>query len=259
MLTRRRILHLGATAGASVLAMRSGGALAQAPSTVKNPIHFEVPRRARDCHVHVFDPTRFAYDAHRVYTPPEATVADLLDLQSALRFDRVGILQPRVYGLDMAATPARLKKALEGIKKRGAERARAAAVIQADTPKAALDAMHAAGVRGVRLNLETVGESDPEAVKRALATTAEQLRGRDWHIQFNTNLAMVAAIRDELAALPMPVVLDHFARAKASLGPSQAGFDALLALVKAGRAYVKISAAYRISDQKPDFPHAPPH
>jgi predicted TIM-barrel fold metal-dependent hydrolase len=116
--------------------------------------------------------------------------------------------------------------------------------------------MHAAGVRGVRLNLETVGESDPAAVKRALATTAEQLRGRDWHIQFNTNLAMVAAIRDELAALPMPVVLDHFARAKASLGPSQAGFDALLALVKAGRAYVKISAAYRISDQKPDFPDA---
>ena len=93
-------------------------------------------------------------------------------------------------------------------------------------------------------------------MKRALATTAEQLRGRDWHIQFNTNLGVVAAIRDELAALPMPVVLDHFARAKAALGPSQPGFDALLALVKSGRAYVKISAAYRISDQKPDYPDA---
>jgi predicted TIM-barrel fold metal-dependent hydrolase len=199
--------------------------------------------------VHVFDPARFAYDAHRVYTPPEATVADLLGLQSTLRFDRVVIVQPSVYGVDMAAT-------LDGMKKLGAERARGVAVIDADTPKAALDAMHAAGVRGVRLNLETVGESDPDAVKRALATTAEQLRGRDWHIQFNTNLAVVAAIRDELAALPMPVVLDHFARAKAALGPSQAGFDALLALVKAGRAYVKISAAYRISDRKPDFPDA---
>jgi predicted TIM-barrel fold metal-dependent hydrolase len=249
MLTRRRILHLGATAGASVLTMQSGGALAEAPSTVKTPVDFEVPRGACDCHVHVFDPARFAYDAHRVYTPPEATAADLLGLQSALRFDRVVIVQPSVYGTDMAAT-------LDGMKKLGAQRARGVAVIDADTPKAALDAMHAAGVRGVRLNLETVGESDPQAVKRALATTAEQLRGRGWHIQFNTNLAMVAAIRDELAALPMPVVLDHFARAKASLGPSQAGFDALLALVKAGRAYVKISAAYRISDQKPDFPDA---
>src|SRR5712672_2055125 len=240
MLTRRRILQLGATAGASVLAMRSGGALAEAPSTVKTPVDFEVPRGACDCHVHVFDPARFAYDAHRVYTPPQATATDLLDLQSAIRFDRVVIVQPSVYGTDMTAT-------LDGMKKLGAQRARGVAVI---------DAMHAAGVRGVRLNLETVGESDPQAVKRALATTAEQLRGRDWHIQFNTNLAMVAAIRDELAGLPMPVVLDHFARAKASLGPSQAGFDALLALVKAGRAYVKISAPYRISDRKPDFADA---
>jgi predicted TIM-barrel fold metal-dependent hydrolase len=240
MLTRRRILHLGATAGASAMAMRSGGAVADAPSTVKTQVNFEVPRGACDCHVHVFDPARFAYDAHRVYTPPEATVADLLDLQNTIRFDRVVIVQPSVYGM----------------KKLGAERARGVAVIDANTPKAALDAMHAAGVRGVRLNLETAGESDPEAVKRALATTAEQLRGRDWHIQFNTNLGVVAAIRDELAALPMPVVLDHFARAKASLGPSQPGFDALLALVKAGRAYVKISAAYRISDQKPDYPDA---
>src|SRR4030088_3096098 len=92
MLTRRRILHLVAAAGASVPAMRLGGALAEAPSTVQTQVNFEVPRGACDCHVHVFDPARFAYDAHRVYTPPEATAADLLDLQSAIRFDRVVIV-----------------------------------------------------------------------------------------------------------------------------------------------------------------------
>jgi len=30
----------------------------------------------------------------------------------------------------------------------------------------------------------------------------------------------------------------------------------MLALLRSGRAYVKISAAYRISDQKPDYPDA---
>src|SRR3982074_2910298 len=129
MLTRRRILHLVAAAGASVPAMRLGGALADAPSTVKTPGDVQVPRGACDCHVHVFDPVHFAYDAHRVYTPPEATAADLLGLQSALRFDRVVIVQPSVYGVDMAAT-------LDGMKKLGAERAPGVARIAADTPKA---------------------------------------------------------------------------------------------------------------------------
>src|SRR5258705_4879560 len=129
MPTRRRILQLGATAGASVLAMRSGGALAEAPSTVKTPVDFEVPRGACDCHVHVFDPTRFAYDAHRVYTPPEATVADLLDLQSAMRFDRVVIVQPSVYAVDMAAT-------LDGIQKLAAQHRRRVPVIHASTSNA---------------------------------------------------------------------------------------------------------------------------
>src|SRR3979411_2299505 len=150
MLTRRRILHLVAAAGASVPAMRLGGALAVAPSTVKTPVDFEVPRGACDCHVHVFDPARFAYDAHRVYTPPEATAADLLDLQSTIRFDLCVIGRPSVYGTDMAAT-------LDGMKKLGPQRARGVAVIDADTTQAALDAMHAAGIRGARLNLETLG------------------------------------------------------------------------------------------------------
>lgn len=248
MQTRRDVINSGAVASAA-LALGPAPALASAPSTVKTAVDFEVPRGACDCHVHVFDPARFAYGAHRVYTPPEATTADLLALQQALHFDRVVIVQPSVYGTDMGAT-------LDGIKSLGPARARGVAVIDAAASKVALDAMHTAGVRGVRLNLETVGESDPAAIKRALATTVNQVAGRNWHIQFNTNLNVVAALQEELAGLPMPVVLDHFARAKASAGVGQKNFDALLALVKSGKAYVKISAAYRISDQRPNYPDA---
>src|SRR3979490_1496159 len=134
MLTRRRILHLVATAGASAPAMRLGGALAEAPSTVKTQVDFEVPRGACDCHVHVFDPAHFAYDAHRVYTPPEATAADLLDLQWSIRSDCVMVVQPSVYGTDMAQLQ-------HGRHNPSPNQTCVVTVCDADTTPAALDAM----------------------------------------------------------------------------------------------------------------------
>jgi len=249
MLTRRRMLASAAATVAALVAMRRSAARAAAP-TVRTAVDFDIPRSACDCHVHIFDPERFPYATERVYTPPTASVADLRDLQSALHFERVVIVQPSVYGTDNSCT-------LDAIRQLGA-RARGVAVIDASTSAASLDAMAKAGVRGVRLNFETAGESDPAAIKRGIAAVAEQVRSRSWHIQFNTSLPVIAALRDDFAALPFPVVFDHFARAKAALGPSQPGFDALLALVKSGRAYVKISAAYRTSDKAPDFPDTLP-
>ncbi len=51
----------------------------------------------------------------------------------------------------------------------------------------------------------------------------------------------------------MPVVFDHFGDAQASLGLAQPGFSDLTALVQSGKAYVKISGAYRCSTQPPDY------
>jgi predicted TIM-barrel fold metal-dependent hydrolase len=63
-------------------------------------------------------------------------------------------------------------------------------------------------------------------------------------------------LKDHLAQLPFPVVIDHFGRASAAEGPNQEGFDALLDLVKSGRAYVKISAAYRMEKATGLYPDA---
>jgi predicted TIM-barrel fold metal-dependent hydrolase len=137
-------------------------------------------------------------------------------------------------------------------------RARGVAVIDKTFSAAALDALAAGGVRGVRLNLETAGERDPVAARRILGETAAQLAGRNWHIQINTNLAVISALKSDILALPMPVIFDHFGGAKAAPGPGQPGFADLLDLVKSGHAYVKISAAYRTSDKTPDFPDTAP-
>jgi predicted TIM-barrel fold metal-dependent hydrolase len=78
-----------------------------------------------------------------------------------------------------------------------------------------------------------------------------------WHVQLNTNLAIIAALKD-LVAAPVPVVFDHFGGAKAALGLQQPGFADLVELVRSGKAYVKISAAYRVSQQAPDYPDVVP-
>jgi hypothetical protein len=62
----------------------------------------------------------------------------------------------------------------------GSARARGVAVIDRTTSKTEIDDMAGAGIRGVRLNLNTTpsGEVDAEGSKRTLDTAAEQIRDR---------------------------------------------------------------------------------
>jgi predicted TIM-barrel fold metal-dependent hydrolase len=249
MRTRREVVYGLGAVGASLLSSRANAQVGSTP-TARTPVNFEVPRGACDSHVHIFDPARFPYVAKRVYTPPVASIEDLIELQKALRLDRVVIVQPSVYGADNSCT-------LDAVRKLG-DRARAVVVIDKDTSQTQIDEMAAAGVRGIRLNLNTTpsGEVDADDSKRTLDRAVEQIRGRGWHIQFYTRPQIIAALKSHIEQLPFPVVFDHFGAAKASEGVGQHGFDALLDLVKTGRAYVKISGAYRTSDKAPAFPDA---
>jgi predicted TIM-barrel fold metal-dependent hydrolase len=117
--------------------------------------------------------------------------------------------------------------------------------------------MHAAGVRGVRVNLESYGESDPAVARRHLQHAAERVAPLGWHVQTYTNLAILAALHDTILKLPTTLVIDHFGRPQAALGITQSGFEQFLALLRSGKIYVKISAPYRIS-QQPHYSDAAP-
>jgi predicted TIM-barrel fold metal-dependent hydrolase len=235
-------------AGAAAMAMSSRRAAAQA----RTPVDFEVPRGACDCHTHVFlDPARFPFVQNRAYTPPTATAAQLLELQRSLRMDRVVIVQPSVYGTDNRAT-------LDGIRELGLQRARGVAVIDSTATPAQLDELHQAGIRGVRVNLETAGVVDPAASARRLQEAVQQVAARGWHVQTYTRLPIIEALKDQLLNMPAPLVVDHFGGARGELGPQQPGFAALVELVRSGKAYVKISGAYRSSNRAPDFADVAP-
>ena len=247
MATRRVVLH-GTLAIATALRFRTVLARASQPAT---PVDFEVPAGACDSHTHIFgDPSQFPLFAGRVYTPEVALPQEMTALHRSLHVQRVVIVTPSVYGTDNSAT-------LYGMKVRGAD-ARGVAVIDERTPESALDAMDQAGVRGVRINMTTDAVNDPAIGRQRFQATVERVKRRHWHVQIFTSLAMIAAIKDLVAASPVPVVFDHFGGAQAALGPEQPGFPELLELVRSGKAYVKISGVYRASGQAPGYADAVP-
>jgi predicted TIM-barrel fold metal-dependent hydrolase len=221
---------------------------ASQPATTVN---FAMPPGACDCHTHIHgDAAKFPLFAGRIYTPGPALPEEMAALHGALGIQRVVIVTPSIYGNDNAAT-------LYGMQARGAD-ARGVAVIDDNISERELDAMARAGIRGIRLNLHTGGTSDPAVARRRFIAAAARMKGRGWHIQIYTNLSMISALQDEIAASPVPVVLDHFGGADAALGVEQAGFADLLALVRGGNAYVKICGAYRSSTRAPDYADCAP-
>ena len=76
---------------------------------------------------------------------------------------------------------------------------------------------------------------------------------RGWHVQVYARLSVISGLSEDFARLPVPVVFDHFGGAQAALGVEQPGFSDLVDLVKSGKAYVKISGAYRASKLGPDY------
>jgi predicted TIM-barrel fold metal-dependent hydrolase len=248
--SRREVLVSVATAGAAALLRPLKAAFAE-PSHTTTKLSFKVPADACDCHVHIFgDRQRFPMSPTRTYTPAAASVDELRALHRALHIDRVVIVQPSVYGTDNSCT-------LDAIKQLGS-RARGVAVIDEKTSAKVLDQMSRSGIRGVRINLGTAGQNDAGVARERLQSTIEQVKGRDWHIQIYTNLAVIAAVDQQLMAAPMRFVFDHFGGAKASLGVQQPGFDSLRNMVQSGKAYVKISGAYRASSESPDYPDVAP-
>ena len=221
-------------------------------SQPKTAVSFAVPADACDCHVHVFGAEqKFPFVASRGYTPPPATPDELLTLQNALHLSRVVIVQPSVYGADNSCT-------LDGIRRLGPERGRGVAVIDAKTTDTELKEMHAAGIRGVRVNLETSGESDPALSRRNLAAAIERVAPLGWHVQLYTRLSVIEAVHDDVLKSAVPIVFDHFGGAQAVGGVAQPGFDKLLSLVASGKAYVKISGHYRSSVKAPAFDDVAP-
>lgn len=205
-----------------------------------------------DCHMHVFgDITTYPGAGNRTYTPSPKPLVAYDEVAAALGITRFVIVQPSAYGTDNRCT-------LDALAARRTN-ARAVVVIDDDAPDSQLADWDACGVRGVRLNLMSPRVTDAAAARQALQRMAARLAGLGWHLQVYADLALIELIAPLAARLPVPLVIDHMGGAKAGAGIDAPGFAALLAMLREGACWVKLSGADIVTGQTEDFAAASPY
>ena len=196
-----------------------------------------VPPNACDCHAHIFGPPeQYPFTPQRSYTPPPASIQAYERMLSALGLDRAVIVQPSVYGTDNRCT-------FDAVIASGG-RWRGIAVVGASTNMHELQRLHDAGFRGVRINLLFKGGGLAMEILEQVARLIEPL---GWHVQLLIDGRDLPELAPRLRRLPVPFVIDHMGHMPVQLGLSHPAFKTLLALVREGNCWVKLSGAYRIS------------
>src|ERR1700754_2857222 len=110
------------------------------------PLTFKLPAGACDSHAHVFGPyERYPLAGGRRYTPGEYPADAFIAHLDRLGLERGVLVTGSASGKDNGAV-------LEALQ-RHPQRLRGIAVPAADTTDEELDRWHAAGIRGVRVNL----------------------------------------------------------------------------------------------------------
>ncbi len=243
MLARRRFVAALGSVGATLTALVPG-ARAKEVEAMTDP-GFTVPAHATDCHSHIFDPERYPYASNRRYTPPPATVDDLLRLHDKLGIQREVLVQPSVYGTDNSCMLAALRRL--------GERACGIAVIDRNFSHSRLEDMVSSGVRGVRINLEVSKSDNPAVASERLLETADQISGSGLLILMYAALPVVVACAPAVRKVNQRVLIDHFGLAKAVGGIDQPGFGELVALMSTPNVFMKLSGPYQISDRGPAY------
>ncbi|MDO8456788.1 MAG: amidohydrolase family protein [Burkholderiaceae bacterium] len=208
------------------------------------------PQRIIDCHVHVFDPTRFPYAADAWYLPTGMETGTTANLTQVLDFHGVQhalIVGPNSgYGLD--------NRCLLDALKQGAGRYKGIAVVRNDASRAELQDLQSAGVVGVAMNVALLGVD----FYRDTGPLLERLRDLGMYAQVQVQNDELVALKPMLVDSGTKLLFDHCGRPNPKAGVQQAGFAALLALAETGRACVKISGLTKCSALPYPYPDAWP-
>jgi predicted TIM-barrel fold metal-dependent hydrolase len=105
--------------------------------------------------------------------------------------------------------------------------------------------MAAAGVVGIRLNLFE-GSCLPDLTASEYRRLLGHVRDLDWHIEIYAESPKLLHLLPPLRAAGVRVVVDHFGSPPPDAGMACPGFAALLEALAEGRAWVKLSAPYRV-------------
>ena len=204
---------------------------------------FEVPSGACDCHTHIFGPAkRYPMRQDRAYTPPDALVSDAKAMLSTLGLERVVLVQASVYGTDNQCL-------LDGLKSFG-RAAKGIAVVSPGITDNELRDLHAAGVRGVRINIASGHDKPIVEIASEMHKLAERISFLGWHIQLFVRPHFLPDLKHISAEMNVDIVIDHMGLIPADGHQDNPCFSALLSMLDSGRVWVKASGAYRVVGAK---------
>jgi predicted TIM-barrel fold metal-dependent hydrolase len=219
-----------------------------APSIAVEPAAFPMPAGACDTHCHVIS-TSDAYPmaATRSYTPPPAPGEKYLRMLDATGCSRGVLVQISVYGTD--------NRYMLEVLNANPDRLRGVAVVTPEVTDRELEAMHAVGVRGLRINVLFPGAG---LSFDAMEVLARRIAPLGWHMQFLVDGRELPGLLPRMRQLPCPGVIDHMGHLPAALGFQHPGFQAVRELVAHHGWWAKLSGAYRIGHVPDDFPEVVP-
>ncbi len=210
------------------------------PDPNPRPPNRALPANSCDCHAHICGPAaQFEYAPKRIYTPPDALLPDYLALLETLGIARTVLVQPSVYGADNTVLLAALGQF--------GDKARGVAVVDDGVGEAELERLHAAGVRGIRLNLVDVKDPSGTLPLDHARALADRIRPLGWHMELLIHVDGVPDLDARLKNFPVDLVFGHLGYVRPGQSPDIPGFQALLRLMAGGRAWVKLTGPYRIS------------
>ncbi len=199
-----------------------------------------MPEHATDCHMHVIGPfARYPLAAERAYNVLEAPLEAHERMKRRLGLERTVLVQASGHGTDNRAMLAALAEL--------GERGRGVAVLDADTSREDVENLHRAGVRGLRLNLQSLPSRYGGDYPRLVGDYERLLAPRGWHLQVFANGATLQRLEPLLERCRVNVVIDHMGLPDAAAGIEQPGFQAVLRLMKKGHVWVKLAGADRIT------------
>ena len=195
---------------------------------------FELPARACDCHLHIYDP-RFPMAWPQLRGTPDAAVADYRRLRERLGTTRAVIVQPAAYGTDNRVTLAALQELGHAI-------ARGIAVVHPEVTDAELEVMHAGGIRGLRFT-----QHDPNTAittREMIEPLTHRVHELGWHVQLHLRGEQLVEMAPLIERLPGTLVIDHLARIPQPQGIHHEAFALVKRWLAEGRTWLKVSGAY---------------
>ncbi|CAE6807435.1 2-pyrone-4,6-dicarbaxylate hydrolase [Paraburkholderia nemoris] len=184
---------------------------------------FQLPPGSVDAHCHVFGPAeRFPYAPERKYTPCDASKEQLFALRDHLGFERNVIVQATCHGAD--------NRALVDACVSSAGRARGVATVKRDVSDQELQALHAAGIRGVRFNfVKRLVDFTP---REELIEIAHRVAKLNWHIVVYFEAVDLPELWDFFTGLPTALVIDHMGRPDVSQSVDGKEFELLVRFMR---------------------------